>query len=611
MDKSKAAFNSERMVVHSNGSSFIPPYANYARAARTFLSCVGIAILFFYGNAAIPQAFAATNKYVYDDADRLVGVIDATGASALYTYDALGNIVSIARTGATSVSVLGFTPYSGSGGTVVTISGTGFGATPSQNTVKFNDLAAAVTSATSTSLKVLVPAGVTTGKISVTTPAGTATSAVNFVVNVASAAPTISGFSPALGTAGMPVIITGTNFGTANTANKVAFNQKIANVSTSAATSLGVVVPENMESGKISVSTVYGTAISAVDFIFVPPAITLADIINTVRIAAYGSATVLNIDTANKTGLLYFDGIAGNYLTLNITAATNASGYNPVYYQIYTPQNKLHFSGIVEKTGSVHLPVLPTSGIYSIYFTPTDITTSITSELTVDDWIALDGVSLNEPIQAPYDLNTSSGQTVRMIFKGTAGQSVGIGITNLVTSPSDAYSILSVNASGLSYYAIGCLAYEGGCVLHAENLPVTDTFEVIFSPNLITFDPGSTGSFTATLSSDITGVLSLGNAFDLNMARPGQCAVLSFNGVAGQYLTLTFSPVSLVGPASSWTKGRAYVNAPSGSFAYALFDDGADTVLTLPPLPETGTYSIVIAQPSGATSARMNVKLTQ
>ncbi|MBI1728960.1 MAG: IPT/TIG domain-containing protein, partial [Candidatus Rokubacteria bacterium] len=48
-----------------------------------------------------------------------------------------------------SMSIIDVAPNHGPVGTAVTISGTGFGTTPSQNTVTFNGTAASVTSATS------------------------------------------------------------------------------------------------------------------------------------------------------------------------------------------------------------------------------------------------------------------------------------------------------------------------------------------------------------------------------------------------------------------------------------------------------------------------------
>ncbi|MCB1191128.1 MAG: SBBP repeat-containing protein [Leptospiraceae bacterium] len=83
----------------------------------------------------------------------------------------------------TAPTISSFAPSSGSVGTSVTISGTNFSSTTTQNTVKFNGTEATVSEASSTSLTVIVPAGTSTGKISVTTTIGSVTSSEDFTVS--------------------------------------------------------------------------------------------------------------------------------------------------------------------------------------------------------------------------------------------------------------------------------------------------------------------------------------------------------------------------------------------------------------------------------------------
>jgi photosystem II stability/assembly factor-like uncharacterized protein/phosphodiesterase/alkaline phosphatase D-like protein len=79
-------------------------------------------------------------------------------------------------------TIQSFTPLSGPVGSSVTITGTNFSTTPSQNIVRFGAVTAPVTSAGSTSLTVTVPSGATYQPLSVTTAGLTAYSAATFIV---------------------------------------------------------------------------------------------------------------------------------------------------------------------------------------------------------------------------------------------------------------------------------------------------------------------------------------------------------------------------------------------------------------------------------------------
>ncbi|WP_108247070.1 BspA family leucine-rich repeat surface protein [Muricauda brasiliensis] len=80
-------------------------------------------------------------------------------------------------------TISSFAPKTGPEGTEVTITGTNFSTTKADNTVKFGGTAATVSAATATQLKVVVPTGATTGKISVAVDGETATSTDSFTVS--------------------------------------------------------------------------------------------------------------------------------------------------------------------------------------------------------------------------------------------------------------------------------------------------------------------------------------------------------------------------------------------------------------------------------------------
>ncbi|MBI1821017.1 MAG: IPT/TIG domain-containing protein [Nitrospirae bacterium] len=79
-------------------------------------------------------------------------------------------------------TITGFTPTSGTVGTVVTITGSNFATVVSNDKVYFNGTPAIITSGNATQITTSVPLGTTTGPIFLTTPLGSTTSATSFTI---------------------------------------------------------------------------------------------------------------------------------------------------------------------------------------------------------------------------------------------------------------------------------------------------------------------------------------------------------------------------------------------------------------------------------------------
>lgn len=164
-----------------------------------FIFSLGLAFLLVVALRA--QAEQPVIHYVYDDLGRLVGVVDQNGNAATYTYDAVGNILTIGRHDVADapgpVAITLVSPDRGKVGDPVSIFGRGFSPDPAQNTVGFSGAIATVNSATTNSLTTSVPSGALTGLIMVTTPLGTAMSPEPFtVLGVVTISPTIAVLFP-------------------------------------------------------------------------------------------------------------------------------------------------------------------------------------------------------------------------------------------------------------------------------------------------------------------------------------------------------------------------------------------------------------------------------
>ena len=129
-------------------------------------------------------------SYIYDALGRLVATV-GPAETTVYSYDAVGNLLSISRQASSQLSIISVVPNSGSVGQIVTIYGTGFSAVSSENTVQFNETPATIISATSTRIITTVPTLGLTGQIQISVTTGQATVSAPFTVLPASSVPSI------------------------------------------------------------------------------------------------------------------------------------------------------------------------------------------------------------------------------------------------------------------------------------------------------------------------------------------------------------------------------------------------------------------------------------
>src|SRR5204862_2041698 len=110
-------------------------------------------------------------------------------------------------------------------------------------------------SASPTRITATVQAGATSGAVVVNAPGGMASSQTPFTVNTGGP-PTITGFSPTIGTSGTAVTITGTNFsGVANTLAFFNATTRRSALTAATATQLSTSVPNLVGSGRLAVAT--------------------------------------------------------------------------------------------------------------------------------------------------------------------------------------------------------------------------------------------------------------------------------------------------------------------------------------------------------------------
>jgi hypothetical protein len=385
-----------------------------------------------------------------------------------------------------SQTISSFAPVSGFVGTSVTITGANFSATASDNTVKFNGTSANVTAASTTSLTVTVPAGANTGKITVDLHGITATSANDFTV----IAPSITSFSPAVGTAGTTVTITGSNFNTTPGNNVVKFNGTAANVTAASATSLTVTVPVGASTGKISVDVNGSATSSSSDF-----TVYAISSFSPTSGPAGTSVTITGSFDRNYVIDIKFNGTKGSTL-----AATNT-------------------------TLVVSVPDGATSGKITVDFNGQSLTSS--DNFTVTPAITSFSPTAGEVGSTVTITGTNFSTTLSdniVKFNGTTATVTAATATSL--------SVIVPSGATDGYISIG-LAGQTGSYSSANKFTVTLPVHTITS-----FSPGS-GSIGSTVNIS-------GNNFDTRYA-----IIVKFNGTQATLLTETLTMLSVYVPSGA------------------------------------------------------------
>ena len=159
-------------------------------------------------------------------------------------------------------AIANFSPARGKAGDLLTLTGTNF-APAARNAVLVGGQAAPVPQASATSLQVRVPAGARSGPLELRTPGGLATSASSFTFWPA---PTLLAFTPAAGSVGDVITLTGTDFLVDGRPDTVLFNGQRAAVLAATSTSATVRVPRGASSGVLTVAGTGGRAASTAPF---------------------------------------------------------------------------------------------------------------------------------------------------------------------------------------------------------------------------------------------------------------------------------------------------------------------------------------------------------
>jgi YD repeat-containing protein len=540
--------------------------------------------------------------YAYDDLGRLVQVTDRSGDSAIYRYDAVGNITAIDRPGAGGVAISAFTPIAGTTGTTVTINGTGFSTTPGLNTVTFGGVVATVSAATATQIVTSVPGGAGSGTIGVTTPTGSATSSTSFGVLTNGGAPTITGFTPGTGASGAAMTVTGTNFDATAGNDVVRLNVSPVQLTSASATTLQATIPGSGSTGRVSVATANGMA-STSNYLWVAPRPYAATDVDSTMTLTVGTPASVSEPTANKITLLAFEGTEGHRASVKVTGVTGSTNV----YLYDALGNLVQAATTILSNGLVDVADLRWTATYSVVFDPQS-TNPTSGTLTVYD-VPADPTGTISPGGAPVTTTiTTPGQNGTLTFSGTAGHRVSLQgsngtIANQVLGCDVNVSIL--NPDGTVLAAPTCMEVNG--FIDATTLPTSGTYTIRIDPVSL-----ATGNLTLTLydvPTDVSGTITAdGTSTVVSITAPGQNAALTFAGTAQQRISLQGSSGTIANQVVGCDVSVSIVRVSDNAVIATGTCMEVSGFIDVKVLPTSDTYKIVV-DPAGIATGSLTLQL--
>jgi hypothetical protein len=201
-----------------------------------------------------------------------------------------------------------------------------------------------------------------------------------------------------------------------------------------------------------------------------------------------GSSHTVTINTATKIGLVVFDGLAGQKVSLVLTSSTfSGSLYGGI--TIYKPDGTQLTNHCCLSAGLTFDTVLPTVGTYTILIDPAGTETGSMTLLLSEDLSAGSIVINGESVTVTI---SRAGQRGYLTFDGTAGQKVNLGVNSSTFANCSWLGILKPDGTTLA--SNNC--FGTGTNLNTT-LPVTGTYTVLIDPV-----GTSTGSTTLMLSEE-------------------------------------------------------------------------------------------------------------
>jgi subtilisin family serine protease len=320
-----------------------------------------------------------------------------------------------------------------------------------------------------------------------------------------------------------------------------------------------------------------------------------------------GAAFAAAIGTPGQNARLTFSAQAGQRVSLKLSPVTVSNSY----VSILNPDGTTLGGAVYVSSfgGFLDTRTLGATGTYTILVDPQDAAIgSMTLSLfdvpaDISGSLALSGPTFTATISTP-------GQNARLTFAGQSGQRISLKLAP-VTITSSYVSILKPDGAQL---AGNVYVSSSGGFVDAKTLPATGMYTIVADPQ-----DTAIGSMTMALFEvppDLAGTMIAGGpAATFATTAPGQNARISFDGRAGQLVSLKLSSVSIANSYVSILKpdgtalgGNAYVGTSGGFLdARTLPVAGSYTILLDPQEASSGSATLTLYDIPGDLSGTLTL----
>lgn len=313
-------------------------------------------------------------------------------------------------------------------------------------------------------------------------------------------------------------------------------------------------------------------------------------------ISVNGPAVTVTTTNSGQNARVVFEGTAGTRVGLIMSAVTITSSAVSILNPDGT--NLIPLTSVNTNGGFIASPPLQTTGTYTILIDPSGSAVGSMTLRLVD--VPLDVTGSITPGGPPVTVTTTAaGQNGLLTFSGTTGQRISMKVSGVaMTGGSNNVDVSIKKPDNITLASIGSIS-SSGSFFDVQTLPATGTYTVLVDPRDTSY-----GSVTLTLYEvppDVTGNITAGGLpVTLTTNVPGQNGLLSFNGTAGQRITLNIGDVLLT------ENGQAdvFIKNPDGTnLATANFVGSSGKFINTQTLPVTGVYTILVNHRSSTTGS--------